>query len=88
MVRVRKYVFLCILSGTNMKVGERGQVTIPKPIRQKLGLGPDTRVEFRMRGNVIELRKSEEDQRAAVRSLFGRKRFPAGTDELLALLRE
>jgi AbrB family looped-hinge helix DNA binding protein len=37
-----------------MKIGERGQVTIPKDIREKFGLGPDTEVEFRVvRGSIV-----------------------------------
>jgi AbrB family looped-hinge helix DNA binding protein len=31
-----------------MKIGERGQVTIPKEIRDKFGLSADTEVEFRV----------------------------------------
>lgn len=71
-----------------MKVGERGQVTIPKEIRNQLGLGPGTEVTFRLRGGVVELHKAPGPQREAVRRLYGRKRFPGGTDELLKLLRE
>ncbi len=41
-----------------MKVGERGQVTIPKEIRDKFGLGPDTDVEFRVVGGSIVLKKA------------------------------
>ena len=29
-----------------MKITERGQVTIPKPLRERYGLGPDVEVEF------------------------------------------
>jgi AbrB family looped-hinge helix DNA binding protein len=37
-----------------MKVGERGQVTIPKNIRERFGIGPDTDVEFRVvRGSIV-----------------------------------
>ena len=41
-----------------MKVGERGQVTIPKEIRDRFGIGPDTEVEFRVSNGSIVLRKS------------------------------
>jgi len=71
-----------------MKVGERGQVTIPKAIRDRLGLGPDTEVEFQIRGGVVELRKAASAQRKAIDEIYGRKRFPSSTDELLALIRE
>ena len=41
-----------------MKVGERGQVTIPKAIREQFGIGPETQVEFRVVGGSIVLRKA------------------------------
>jgi AbrB family looped-hinge helix DNA binding protein len=40
-----------------MKIGERGQVTIPKDIRERFGLGPETEVEFRIVQSSIVLRK-------------------------------
>jgi AbrB family looped-hinge helix DNA binding protein len=41
-----------------MKVGERGQVTIPKEIRERFALGPDTDVEFHVVGGAIVLKKA------------------------------
>jgi AbrB family looped-hinge helix DNA binding protein len=41
-----------------MKIGERGQVTIPKEIREKFGLGPDTEVEFSVVHGSILLKKA------------------------------
>ncbi|MBV9180422.1 MAG: AbrB/MazE/SpoVT family DNA-binding domain-containing protein [Acidobacteria bacterium] len=41
-----------------MKVGERGQVTIPKEIREKFGLGPETEVEFQVTHGNILLKKA------------------------------
>jgi AbrB family looped-hinge helix DNA binding protein len=40
-----------------MKVGERGQVTIPKDIRERFGIGPDTEVEFSVERGQILLQK-------------------------------
>lgn len=40
-----------------MKIGERGQVTIPKTIRDRFGLGPATEVEFRVAKDTIILEK-------------------------------
>jgi AbrB family looped-hinge helix DNA binding protein len=40
-----------------MKIGERGQVTIPKKIRDRFGLGPETEVEFQIAESSIVLRK-------------------------------
>jgi len=41
-----------------MRVGGRGQVTIPKEIRERFGLGPKTEVEFRLIGGSIVLKKA------------------------------
>ncbi len=40
-----------------MKIGDRGQVTIPKDIRERFGLGPETEVEFQVVQSSIILRK-------------------------------
>jgi AbrB family looped-hinge helix DNA binding protein len=41
-----------------MKVGERGQVTIPKQIRVQFGLGVNTEVEFRVVNGSVVLKKA------------------------------
>ncbi len=41
-----------------MKIGQRGQVTIPKEIREKFGLRTDTEVEFRIVNGAILLAKT------------------------------
>jgi AbrB family looped-hinge helix DNA binding protein len=43
-----------------MKIGERGQVTIPKDIRDRFGLKPDTDVEFRVVKGAIVLKKAPQ----------------------------
>jgi AbrB family looped-hinge helix DNA binding protein len=43
-----------------MKVGERGQITIPKEIREKFGLRAKTEVEFYLEGDSIMLKKSPQ----------------------------
>jgi len=40
-----------------MKIGERGQVTIPKAIRDTFKLGPESEVEFHIVEGAIVLRK-------------------------------
>ena len=37
-------------------VSSKGQVTIPKPLRQRLGLRQGSKVEFVLVGNTVELR--------------------------------
>ena len=39
-------------------VGEKGQVTIPKPLRDSLGLVPGVRLEFEERAGVLCARKA------------------------------
>jgi AbrB family looped-hinge helix DNA binding protein len=41
-----------------MKIGERGQVTIPKQIRDQFGLTPESEVEFHVVDGSIVLRKA------------------------------
>ena len=41
-----------------MKIGERGRITIPKEIRDRFGLGPQTEVEFHVVQGVIVLKKA------------------------------
>lgn len=41
-----------------MKVGERGQVTIPKDIRDRFGLIPNSEVEFHVENGAIVLKKA------------------------------
>ena len=38
------------------KINAKGQVTIPKPIRDALGIGPNDRVEFIQEGERVLLR--------------------------------
>jgi AbrB family looped-hinge helix DNA binding protein len=40
-----------------MKIGERGQVTIPKDLREQFGFKPETEVEFQVVDNSVVLRK-------------------------------
>jgi len=42
---------------TCMKIGERGQVTIPKKIRERFGLAPDAEVDFEVIKGQIVLQK-------------------------------
>ncbi len=41
-----------------MKIGERGQVTIPKEIRDRFALSPATEVEFQVVKGLIVLKKA------------------------------
>lgn len=69
-----------------MKIGERGQVTIPQRLREQFGFVPETEVAFVVQGGALLLVK--KDQQSRVAELYGRKQFGASTDELMKLLRE
>ena len=73
-----------------MRVTEKGQVTIPKELRDALGIGPGTEVEFERRRDTIVVRKAvtarPRGQRIAER-LRGRGDVAMTTDEIMALTR-
>ena len=72
-------------------VTSKGQVTIPKAVRERLGIGPGSQVAFELAadGNIV-LRRAEP-QRTRTPSRFERLRGSAGagmtTEEIMALLR-
>lgn len=62
-----------------MRVTIKGQVTVPKILRERFGISTETEVEFREeRGKLLLVKKTP---RAAVKRLRGRlKRLPGGRD--------
>lgn len=74
-----------------MKITTKGQVTIPVDIRERLGLLPNTEVEFTLKGNgvvVTKARRSNRRGRRLVARLRGRGTVQMSTDEILALTRD
>jgi antitoxin PrlF len=73
-----------------VKVTEKGQITIPKHLRDELGIGPGTHVEFARRDDAIVVRKADRGptrgQQLAQR-LRGRGDVAMTTDEIMALTR-
>ncbi len=69
-----------------MRVGERGQVTIPHALREQFGFLPETEVEFVVQNGALLLVK--KGLQREVEKLYGRKHFERSTDELMKLLRE
>ena len=65
-------------------VGERGQVTIPKPLRNKLGIRPGTALEFTAKDGALVARKAETD---AVSQVFGCLGGRIDTDQFIRSLR-
>ena len=73
-----------------MRITSNGQVTIPKRIRDAMGLLPHTEVEFLMSGGEVCLRKRRGKGLRGVRlieALRGRGAVQMTTDEIMALMR-
>jgi len=72
-----------------MKITSKGQVTIPQEIRERMGLLPDTEVEFVVKGNTVQIVKKRSGSRGAdlVRRLRGTARSGMSTDEIMKLTR-
>jgi antitoxin PrlF len=73
-----------------MRVTSKGQVTIPRDIRRKLGIVSHTEVEFVIEGNTVILRQAEgalSRGKRIVESLRGRATVKMTTDEIMALTR-
>jgi antitoxin PrlF len=67
-------------------VAERGQITLPKAVRDALGLVKGTQLKVELDGSRIILRKNVDD---AVSRLRGRFKLPPGvsTDDVMRELR-
>jgi AbrB family looped-hinge helix DNA binding protein len=73
-----------------MKITTKGQVTIPRQVREKMGLLPHSEVEFVVEGNVVVLRKvasSESRGKKVIERMRGRATVHMSTDEIMALTR-
>ena len=74
-----------------MRITTKGQVTIPLQIRERLGLLPNTEVDFAIRGNTVVLTKASGKSRGQriVDNLrgAGTAQTQMSTDEILAMMR-
>ncbi len=73
-----------------MRVTEKGQVTIPKELRDALGIGAGTEVEFERDGSSLVVRKSRDGAgrgQQLVERLRGRGDVSMTTDQIMALTR-
>ncbi len=72
--------------GMTYKVGIKGQVVLPKSIRERVGIGPGDEVTVAERGGAIQIRKvlSGPAERAAV--VAGLRGALAGAPPLTAVL--
>ncbi len=79
-----------------MRVSSKGQVTIPKDVRDRAGIQPGSEVEFVVEGEVVTMRRATKRTRpgpsrgervvAALRGTATRNRH-LSTDEIMQLLR-
>ena len=68
-----------------MKLTSKGQVTVPVHIREKLGIGPHSEIEFvEEKGRVYIVSK---DRRSPFEQLRGKVKTSLSTDEILKLTR-
>ena len=72
-----------------MRVTEKGQVTIPKELRDALGIGAGTEMEFEPSDDAIIVRKVDRPTRGhqLAARLRGRGDVAMTTDEIMALTR-
>jgi AbrB family looped-hinge helix DNA binding protein len=75
-----------------VQITSKGQVTIPQEIRNRLGLLPNTEVEFELANDHARIRKakpagSSARGRHAVNALRGTADAGMSTDQIMALTR-
>ena len=67
-----------------MRIGERGQITIPKTLRQKYGLEPHDEVMFiESRGDLILRKARAAAVQTGLRKWVGRLSMPESVDEFI-----
>jgi AbrB family looped-hinge helix DNA binding protein len=72
------------------RITSKGQVTIPRPIRDRLGLRPGSAIEFELTpdGRVVLFKAGGKRRpRSRFEVLRGRAGAGPGTDEIMALTR-
>lgn len=73
-----------------MRITTKGQVTIPRDVRERMGFKPHSEVEFVVEGNTVYLRKAEGTESSGkklVERMRGRATVRMSTDEIMALTR-
>lgn len=68
-------------------ISSKGQITVPKAVRQKLGLRPGTSVEFELMVGGVLLRKGHPGPQRAVDRVMGILKRETSTDALIAEMR-
>jgi AbrB family looped-hinge helix DNA binding protein len=70
-------------------VTSKGQVTIPKPVRERLGIQPGNAVDFELAadGRVVLVKVDGQRRASRFEALRGRAGAGLTTDEIIALTR-
>jgi AbrB family looped-hinge helix DNA binding protein len=68
-------------------VAERGQITLPKAVRDALGLTKGTKLKVELEGGRIVLRKDVDDALSRLRGRFKLADGFASTDEAMRAIR-
>lgn len=70
-------------------VTSKGQVTIPKPIRDRLGIVPGSAIDFQLAadGRIVLVKVDGALRASRFEALRGRAGAGPGTDEIMALTR-
>lgn len=74
-----------------MRITSKGQVTIPVEIREKLGLVPNTEVEFEVIGDAVYLKKAKVPPtpgKKLIEMMRGKATVQMTTEEIIALTRQ
>ncbi|ORU93997.1 MAG: AbrB family transcriptional regulator [Cycloclasticus sp. symbiont of Bathymodiolus heckerae] len=72
-----------------MRVTTKGQVTIPRNIREVLGIIPETEIDFREDGGRFYIVKVDKPEaKGKFRKLRGIATVSMSTDEIMSLTRE
>lgn len=80
---LRKHSYI---DGMNTIVSEKGQVTIPKPLRERLGIRPGQILDFREeQGRLVATKVTPQDP---VESLYGILKLGRPTDDVMTSLRD
>lgn len=68
-------------------VSEKGQITVPKPLRERLGIRPGDQLEILEEGGRLVLTKTILGGRDPVDAAYGILSLDASTDEAIRALR-
>lgn len=72
-----------------MEINAEGQITIPRDVREQLGLLPGTEIELEVMGDILQLRKKppSEPGSSLIQMMRGKATSRLRTDEILQLTR-